>query len=78
MSVDELTRLAFVWAEQDRASLADAWPRGSKERAAARAEYDKLKAYRTKRWGRTRGDALYENTKSVPLGEIIANHKLVK
>jgi hypothetical protein len=51
LNVDELTRLAFVWAEQDRAAMADAWPYGSDEHEEAKSEYQQLKAYRLKRWG---------------------------
>lgn len=69
LSFDELTRLAFVWAEQDRASLADCWPPGSNERANSKSQYDQLKAYRLKRWGRTKGDELDE-LQRIPLSEI--------
>lgn len=58
LRVDELTRLAFVWAEQDRAAMADAWEEGSPERAEAESQYQQLKAYRTKRWGRTQMEAI--------------------
>ena len=58
LGVDELTRRAFVWAEQDRSSLADAWGVGTPERAEAESEYQQLKAYRMKRWGRTRMEQL--------------------
>lgn len=54
LTVDELTRLAFIWAEQDRESLAESWPPGSEERADAESDATALRRYRLKRWGRTR------------------------
>ena len=60
LSVDELTRLAFIWAEQDRAAMAEAWAEGTPERAEAENQYQQLKAYRTKRWGRTQMEAILE------------------
>lgn len=56
--MDELTRLAFVWAEQDRAAMAEAWADGTPERAEAESQYAQLKAYRIKRWGRTQMEAI--------------------
>lgn len=67
LSVDELTRLAFVWAEQDRSSLAQCWPKGSLERQEAAEEANQLRQYRLKRWGRTLGDAALESVKSMPI-----------
>jgi hypothetical protein len=63
ITIDELTRLAFLWAEQDRAALADAWPKGSPERAEAREMASRLKAYRTKRWGLTQMEVLLSKAK---------------
>lgn len=63
LRVDELTRLAFVWAEQDRAALANAWPQGTPERAEAESQYQQLKAYRMKRWGRTKMEALISKSR---------------
>lgn len=73
LPVDELTRLAFVWAEQDRSSLADAWPAGSPERAKCESQYQQLKAYRTKRWGRTRQEQIFETAKPVNVNDLKAS-----
>lgn len=56
--IDELTRLAFVWAEQDRQSLADCYPEGAKEKKKHRAEAKQLRDYRIKRWGYTKLDRI--------------------
>lgn len=63
MSVNELTRLAFIWAEQDRSAMAQAWPAGSKERAEAWAQVKALRAYRLKRWGKTKMETIMESAK---------------
>ena len=73
-TVDELTRLAFCWAEQDRAALADAWPEGSSERAKTEAQLGWLKFYRLKRWGRTRGDDL-DGLQSKSISELVKEGK---
>ncbi len=70
LPVRELTRLAFVWAEQDRDSIADCWPPNSPERAEAENESRQLRAYRMKKWGRTVGDRIGEKCKTVSLSEI--------
>lgn len=57
-SVDELTRLAFIWAEQDRAAMIDAWAKDTPERAKATNQRNQLRAYRLRRWGRTEMEAL--------------------
>lgn len=64
LKIDELMRLAFVWAEQDRSSFADAWPDGSEEQKAARWEQNQLREYRLKRWGKTRLEAKIEQAES--------------
>lgn len=58
LRVDELTRLAFLWAEQDRAAMAHAWAKGTPERAEAENQRLQLNAYRMKRWGRTQMEAI--------------------
>lgn len=65
LTVDELTRLAFVWAEQDRNAMADAWPAGSDERKEAEAECRQLRDHRMKRWGRTKLEAVMDGAKSM-------------
>lgn len=59
---DELTRMAFLWAEQDRSSLADCWPLGSPERAEAREQAKQLRDYRLQRWGKTKLEGLIERS----------------
>jgi hypothetical protein len=55
-TVDELTRLAFVHAEDDRRSMAEA--QGDNDYGRECIELaDKMHAYRMKRWGRTQGEA---------------------
>lgn len=70
LSVDELTRLAFVCAERDRVSLADAWPEGTDEREQAEWQYAQIRAYRLKRWGRTRGEQELDAVRPVTLAEL--------
>ena len=60
MKISELTRLAFIYAEQDRRAYADCWPEGSPERKAADTEADIFKKYRLKRWGRTHLEAVLD------------------
>lgn len=69
-TVNELTRLAFVWAEQDRASLADCWPIGCAEHEKAATEAGWLREYRLKRWGKTVGDTL-DNLPNKPLDHLL-------
>ncbi len=75
MSVDELTRRAFMWAEQDRWSLAECWPIGSPERAEAESDYQQVRNYRLKKWGKSKMEAILEETPSKSINEI---HELEK
>lgn len=51
-TVDEMTRLAFIHAEDDRRSMAEA--QGDNEYGRECTELaDAMHAYRTKRWGST-------------------------
>lgn len=75
LSLKELTRMAFIWAEQDRASLADAWPRGTPEHEQAKAEAAQLREYRKKRWGKTQMEVAVEGTKSVGLYPMIEEER---
>lgn len=60
-----------MWAEQDRAAMADAWDEGTPERTAAESQYQQLKAYRTKRWGRTQMEAILSKpVKSLLMREV--------
>ncbi len=68
--INELMRLAFIYAEQDRGSLAGCYTEGAPERDEAINLYEQLKAYRLKRWGRTLGDKLDEIKTSVSFEEL--------
>ena len=70
MTVDELTRLAFIWAEQDRQTLAECWPPGSKERRQAASEANQLRRYRLKRWGRTKLEVILDGAKPVRVQDL--------
>ena len=70
MTEDELTRLAFICGEQDRRSFADCWPPKSKERKAAAKLADAMHAYRVKRWGRTKLEAVLDGAKPVSIHDI--------
>lgn len=63
--LDELTRLAFVYGEQDRRSMAECWPKDAPEWAAATALANQMNAYRVKRWGRTQYEADTANAPTV-------------
>jgi hypothetical protein len=63
LSVDELTRLAFVWAEQDRATLAEAWG-DSEEGKQTENQAALLRAYRLKKWGKTKLESTLEKCES--------------
>lgn len=67
LTEDQLFFLAFICAEQDRKGLVDAWPKGTKEREKAQAEYDQLHAYRVKRWGATKFETMEAGAKSFPV-----------
>ncbi len=70
MKTTELTRLAFIWAEQDRSSLADAWPKGSDEAKKAALQAKQLRDYRMRRWGRTMLESMCDKAKSKNLKDI--------
>lgn len=67
--VEELIRLAMVYAEQDRRSFAEA--NGSNQVAAEANELaDAFRAYRMKRWGRTTMEAQLDSATLVPIDEL--------
>lgn len=65
--VDELMRLAFLWAEQDRMGFVEANHPGTPERATAEHQYQQLHAYRIKRWGPTQFETDMENATLVEI-----------
>ena len=73
MSIDELTRCAFIWAEQDRSSLVQCYDDRDSQKAIHQNQVKQLRAYRLKKWGRTAMEAIEENCKSVPLSKIKLN-----
>jgi hypothetical protein len=70
--VDELTRLAFLGAEQDARALADAWAADSSEHREYSDLANQFKAYRMKRWGLTEFEALTKDCKTVSIYELQA------
>jgi len=71
-TVDELLRIACIRAEQDTEALLDAHSNCPDDPlVATETEYLKqLKAYRMKRWGRTKLEVTMSEMKSVPVQEI--------
>jgi len=67
MSIDQLTRCAFVWAEGDRRSFAQCYPKGSKERKKAISQANQLHEYRTKTWGKTALESAVEKASFVEI-----------
>lgn len=63
--MDELTRLAFIFGQQDREAMAEAWPSGSPERAEADALAKEMETYRKRKWGRTKLEAVLAGAKTV-------------
>lgn len=72
LKVSELLRLACIYAEDDRLGYADAYPAGAPERAEALDLVRQLRAYRTKRWGKSKLEAGLETMVPVPVPEIAA------
>jgi hypothetical protein len=68
-TVDEMTRLAFVCAEDDRRSMAEA--QGDTEYGRECTELaDAMYAYRMKRWGKTGIEAATENATLVSIRDL--------
>jgi hypothetical protein len=75
--VDELLRLACLYAEQDRESFIDATNGSDPEYAAEQAEFVRqLRAYRLKRWGKTQSEVMLEGCVSRNVAEVIAEYGL--
>ncbi len=79
LSVDQLLRLACVYAEQDRESWLVAMDncRGMPEDAEAIAKAEaflaQLRKYRLRRWGKTRLEKALEGAVPVSPAEVIRN-----
>lgn len=70
LTVDEMTRLAFVYAEQDRIGLLDAYSgcdsaEDVQFKAELRALIKQMREYRVKRWGKTQFEQITEGAKAV-------------
>jgi hypothetical protein len=66
-TIDELTRLAFVWAEEDRLAYADCYPKDTPEYLEALADAKSFREYRMKRWGRTFLEGVLEDAEKVEI-----------
>lgn len=67
LPVDELTRLAFWFAEQDRASAIDCMFADDPHRAEQQELVNQLRAYRLKRWGPTVGDRVFKTLRPITI-----------
>lgn len=70
LKINELTRLAFIYAEQDRRSLGDAYSEGSEERKQYYELAEQFRQYRLKKWGKTEGDVLDESSKQIDINRL--------
>jgi hypothetical protein len=73
MSTDEMLRLACIYAEQDRDAFVDAYGKDIKQPVVREAIVflSQLRAYRKKRWGKTKMEGLMETLVEKPLEEVI-------
>ena len=73
LPVSELLRLACIFAEQDREEFLRSYSHipGDPEAAEAREYLEQLKAYRLKRWGKTRLEGAIEAGTPKTLLEIL-------
>lgn len=72
MKIDELMRLAFIYAEQDREGYLDAIANTSDEREKDETEalIEALREYRLRRWGRTRHESLMARAETKTVEQI--------
>lgn len=75
-SVGQLTRLAFIWAEGDRIALMDAYEHMQEDETYKEAFDDlkELRAYRLRRWGRTKLEAAIADATLKSISEIKSHH----
>lgn len=69
LPVSELLRLACIYAEQDRAGMLRALHDGDPEKNEVRAFLKQLRAYRLKRWGKTKLEHFIETATEKPVAE---------
>ena len=78
MTHDELTRLAFLYAEQDREGMARCWGMDSVEGKDAAKLAKRFRDHRMKRWGKTRLEEYVGNAVAKTVTEIQADLKNTK
>jgi len=73
MTDDELLRQACIYAEYDRQSFADAYSKdpNNKYKKEAEAFLRQVRAYRKKRWGKTKLEILCDKAEEVDVSKII-------
>ncbi len=73
LSVDELLRRACIYAERDQQEYAAAIAHTDSPEGKAEVEafLRQLRAYRKKRWGKTRLEVAIESAEPVPITEVI-------
>ena len=74
MSDDELLRLVFIYAEQDRETFVQSYPAGSRDPSVVKARklVNAIREYRLKRWGRTAYEKMLESATEHSLDELRA------
>ena len=71
LPVDELFRLALIFAEDDRLSFADAVRDSDPEEYAKALDYVKqFRAYRRKRWGKTQLEEVCDSATPITIEEM--------
>lgn len=76
--VDELTRLAFIYAQQDREAMLSCVSESSDEYKKVEELVEQLRNYRLKRWGRTKFECDFDNARSVSVVELLAREPTIK
>lgn len=72
LSIDELLRIACIYAERDQQELVAAYKGMEDEEIVieTKAFLAQLRAYRLKRWGKTRLEDAIAKAESVPINQI--------
>ena len=70
-TVDELLRLACIYAQQDRETLAGCCAEDDPAGIEARNLAQQIAAYRLKRWGKTKLESVMETMVNVPVQEFL-------
>ena len=79
VSEEELFRLAFLFAEQDRASFVQCYPENSRDPYCVKARrlVKQLREYRLRRWGKTRFETEMETAKTINVAQAIKRARRV-